>query len=468
MQIADQKTQVDAKTAQGWLQDYLEDEEGVEPSAAENWAKGFLRYAHEHSGLFVEQEGPGMYVFTHEGFREYLAARELHDLGEYTFIQTLLDKILDDSWEQVILLAAAYKGYSRRARRDLIDKALQKVENLRKTGDDNWLRCLVMTGKMTGDMDKYLPVPKRMQVESELRATMIAADLSPETRATAADTLDELGYLPDDLHIFVPIPNEPSPTFHIARYQVTNIQYQRFLDANDFAKKEYWIDFPKFSGPDKGTSDIKLIGDWGEEGWQWLRGALQDEDKSPDGKVVLPRYWNDPRFGISRKGVPVVRITWYEANAYCKWLLAHWDELSEAEENPGLKPTLIRLPTEREWALAAGGEKPENRYPWDKNDQVTEKEEEILRRANVDESDIGRTTPVAMYPLGVSPHGVWDMGGNVWEWQANYYDNDRDWLALGGGSWSYLLRLARVSGRNGDFPVNPWYYSGFRLCVPPS
>jgi len=124
MQTADIKTEVDADIACAWLQSYLEDEEGCDPDVANRWAAGFLRYAHEYSGLFVEDKGPGVYAFTHEGFREYLAARELVDRGDAVFTDEVLEHLLEDAWESVILLAAAFRGYSRKARRDLITCAL--------------------------------------------------------------------------------------------------------------------------------------------------------------------------------------------------------------------------------------------------------------------------------------------------------------------------------------------------------
>jgi formylglycine-generating enzyme required for sulfatase activity len=249
---------------------------------------------------------------------------------------------------------------------------------------------------------------------------------------------------------------------------VTNVQYQRFLEASDFAEREYWVDFPKFGQPDEETGAIEETSNWGDEGWEWLQNALNDEDTSEDGKVVLPRYWQSLRFGIARASVPVVGITWYEASAYCKWLLAHWGELPEAAQNHDLKPGLIRLPTEVEWMAAAEWNEPGERFPWDVNGEATRNEAEILRRANVSESGIGRTTPVGMYPLGASPGGVWDMGGNVWEWQANYYSDSRKTLALRGSSWLSYHYSARMSGRNDYHPSRQWYGSGFRVVALPS
>ena len=222
---------------------------------------------------------------------------------------------------------------------------------------------------------------------------------------------------------------------------MTNAQYARFLQAEDFADRALWVDFPKFDERSRPMDET-----WGEEGWRWLQKKLGDTNYSPDSKVVYPRNWNDPRFGMARKGAPVVSITWYEASAYCRWLGRHWAELGEGGANPGWQPDEVRLPREAEWVQAAGGAQPGERYPWDLPGKATNDLQEILRRANVREAEIGRTTPAGMYPLGASqPYGLWDMGGNVWEWQANFYGKDHDVLALRGGAWDYESDDARLS-----------------------
>ena len=86
-----------------------------------------------------------------------------------------------------------------------------------------------------------------------------------------------------------------------------------------------------------------------------------------------------------------------------------------------------------------------------------------IARANVGENGIGRTTPVCTYPLGRSPRGVWDLGGNIWEWQANFYDSDYDWLALRGGSWFDSLRIARLAARDYHSPGYSRNHLGFRV-----
>jgi len=242
-----------------------------------------------------------------------------------------------------------------------------------------------------------------------------------------------------DLYRLIQIPqtSEVPYSFWIGKYPVTNAQYERFLNASDYATESYWRGFPKFN------QDCIQIGRWGNEGLDWLKKEM-DESKKP----LLPVYWNHADFGISNTDNPVVGITWYEANAYCNWLTRHWNELAEGHVNSNLRPRLIRLPLDTEWTAAAGGEIPRARYPWDASGKVTKDEKEIIRRANVYESDVGHTTPVNAYLRGASPFGLMDMAGNVLEWQANYQNlekeikgwldlNDEGWLGLRGGSFYY-------------------------------
>jgi formylglycine-generating enzyme required for sulfatase activity len=134
-----------------------------------------------------------------------------------------------------------------------------------------------------------------------------------------------------------------------AKYPVTNAQYSRFLEAEDFHAEKYWIKFPKYLEPDKdGVSQRK--DDWGDEGYKWLKENLDERKK------IYPRYWNNAQFGANRRNAPVVGITWYEANAYCRWLMEH-GELPEYERLSVVSGRLsaweFRLPTEHEWELAA-------------------------------------------------------------------------------------------------------------------
>lgn len=303
-------------------------------------------------------------------------------------------------------------------------------------------------------------------VESVAEAKQIA---SPgETRDLVRDVI-----LFHDVFRFIEIEpqknSKVSYPFWIGKYPVTNAQYERLLNAPDFSNPVYWLEFPKFD------ENWKRIGDWGEQGLDWL----QNEFVKAESEVLLPRHWDDKNFGKLNPNHPVVGVSWYEACAYCEWLFENWNALSESKTNHSLKPQVIRLPLETEWVTAAGSDEPEGRYvgdhdpepeggyPWDGAGQATTSLKEILRRANIGESGISRTTPVNKYPLGKSPLGVMDMAGNVWEMQANYSNRKRDRLALRGGSWADYRGNARVTIRNQFDPEYRGSSIGFRVVVIP-
>jgi len=75
---------------------------------------------------------------------------------------------------------------------------------------------------------------------------------------------------------------------------------------------------------------------------------------------------------------------------------------------------------------------------------------------------------VAMYPSGRGPGGVWDMGGNVWEWVATWYGKEREYRILRGGSWSSDRRDARVGERDWYNPDYSNSLIGFRLVGSPA
>lgn len=433
-----------------------------------DWAMGFLRNSHDHSGLLVEQE-PGEYTFLHQGFREYLAARALVDHSR-ELTQTALDHAGDDWWEPVILLAGASSALPEDDRCDLVN-AFLSPKSAPERGSDRWRVNLLTAVGLARDMGDGLPPPEYEAVEQVLQAAMTDADLPPAQRAEAADLLDELGWLPEGLFEFIAIDPAQLPQaaqrlglagaapFWIGRYPVTNWQYARFLQPENFADQSLWVDFPCYDE----KSRLIPTHTTGLAGWDWLRESLKDLEDAPDGRILYPRYWNDPRFGIARRAAPVVGVSWWEASAYARWLGREGARQPEAA-NPAL-----RLPTSAEWLLAAGGDQPEARYPWDDPfaDATTTDEAQIVRCANVDESGIGRTTPVGMYPQGCSlPFGLWDLAGNVWEWQANYADKDQNSLGLRGGSWDLNGWIARPAqrGRGGLRYGDDLF--GFRLWFP--
>ncbi len=200
-----------------------------------------------------------------------------------------------------------------------------------QTGDPVKLReALARTQELEADPNG----PAHLGLKRSLLQVAHNSELPAAARANAADSLDELGWQPNDLYQFVHIPAQtelkpPLKEFWIGKYPVTNIQYERFLKAENFTDESLWTGFPKY-----GKDSQPIPGeDWGDKPWIWLQEALNDSERSPDGKIAYPRYWHDPRFGIARKTVPVVGVTWYEAMAYCRWLARNWGDLEEGTAN---------------------------------------------------------------------------------------------------------------------------------------
>ncbi len=200
-------------------------------------------------------------------------------------------------------------------------------------------------------------------------------------------------------------------SFRIAKYPVTNIQFQAFIDAYDgYGNSTWWDGIAPSPAPSRST---------------WLEH-------------------NGPRTDVS----------WYEAIAFCRWLSAR----------PGKS---IRLPTEWEWQQAATGGDPKNIYPWGPEWDAIQ--------ANSDASELRRTTAVGMYPNGATKQGALDMAGNVWEWCVNKYEkpdsrsaSDINQLDEGrvvrGGSWFDGPEYLRSSFRNRFGAVNRFSNVGFRLA----
>lgn len=110
----------------------------------------------------------------------------------------------------------------------------------------------------------------------------------------------------------------------------------------------------------------------------------------------------EPR-NIGQGDVPVTGVNYEDAVAYAAWL----------SERTGATWT---LPTDRQWAFAAGSGFTDDALGLGEDDQnpaerwLANYEKEAAR-----ESDAGRL-PLPLGSFGSNENGVADMGGNVWEW----------------------------------------------------
>jgi formylglycine-generating enzyme required for sulfatase activity len=202
------------------------------------------------------------------------------------------------------------------------------------------------------------------------------------------------------------------------------------------------------------------------DAYLWLKNlepaALEAwlEETFPGGQLYRqPEFWDDSRFNDPAR--PVVGLTWFEARAYCAWLSAQTGDA-------------YGLPTEAEWEAAARG--PEGRaYAYGPDYDV--------ERCNTFETHIRRTTPCGVFSGGVTPAGIHDLSGNVWEWTTTAYkpyrynpgDGREDPAdadarrVVRGGSWQLPSGNARAASRVDDLPFNRADNIGFRLVRrPPS
>lgn len=222
--------------------------------------------------------------------------------------------------------------------------------------------------------------------------------------------------------------------FELAAYPVTVAQFRPFVEQDGYREKRYWS----------------------ADGWRW-----QEENNE-----LEPRLWNDPVWTVPNQ--PVIGISWYEAEAYCRWL----------DEQLQPPPGTFRLPTEAEWEWAARG--PERRrYPWGDLWEAW--------RCNSAESSLDRTSTVGCFPGGAADwwrvmtgedDRVHDLAGNVWEWVASAYSEDysksnqpvmstdsgaRPWV-MRGGSWFIAPGEVWSAARMWNDPRYWMSDVGFRLA----
>ena len=144
---------------------------------------------------------------------------------------------------------------------------------------------------------------------------------------------------------------------------------------------------------------------------------------------------------------PVVKVNWFDAVAFCKWLTE-----KERDENLIEDRQSYRLPTDREWSAAVGlanesGATPQardgkikNEFPWGKQWPPPTGAGNYPPGAG---QRRGATMPVGSFKP--NSLGLYDLGGNVWEWCADTYKGGssgtgRDWGVLRGGSWATTSR----------------------------
>jgi len=153
---------------------------------------------------------------------------------------------------------------------------------------------------------------------------------------------------------------------------------------------------------------------------------------------------------------PANRVSWYGADGYCRF-------------------TGKRLPTEAEWEKAARGTD-RRIFPWG---NAFPDNRRVTFRRHFKELGFQALEPVGSMAAGASPYGAHHMAGNVWEWVADWFDDDYYAHAprenpkgpetgttrvLRGGNWYYKAYYMRTTYRFNERPGKFNIWQGFRCA----
>ena len=218
------------------------------------------------------------------------------------------------------------------------------------------------------------------------------------------------------------------PAYWIGRYEVTILEFACFIEDGGYNRPEFWS----------------------EEGW-YFRWRYDWQH---------PRRWNDKEYrGMRMEDRPVFGVSWYEAEAYCNWLVIKTG-----------KP--YRLPASLEWEKAARGT--DGRiFPWgDEWDSRKCNWYGQLGNISLNKDAIDPyafTSPVGIFEAGKSPWGCYDMAGNVMEWCLDACGKNDSYRVLRGGSFmTNEPRQLRCAWRGGTYPEIGhvhWANLGFRVAM---
>ncbi|KAF0106561.1 MAG: hypothetical protein FD146_2469 [Anaerolineaceae bacterium] len=472
---------------------------GTDEDAARKSACHFLRSLAERGGL-LEAMDDHFGFYTHATFREFLAGRYLAEEKNNEWEKFLLAHLENDQWDEAIRLAAGYLAIKGQGQ---ANRFVRTLAGLGKN-DDPRARALTLAGLALSDLrpERILPetkesVPPAMldllianppRVKPRLRhrlglALGMAGDPrfapllvgeGPGVRAILPEMVKvkagpfRMGASPEDeaqlkkqkANIYggeKPAHLVTLSEYQIGKYPLTNAEFRLFWEAKGYENEDYWS----------------------KDGWRWRTGEWESGlsaysestqhdirrwlERRPPEQRNQPFFWDDARWNVSN--LPVVGVSWFEAEAYCNWLKA-------------LTGKGYRLPTEAEWEKAARGPKG-NLWPWG-NAWDVEKCNNGEEKGRLEQ-----TSSVGMYPHGESPCGALDMAGNVWEWCTDWHAEDTyekragssvvnprgpetgTWRVGRGGSWLFDRSYARCACRSRFIPVDFSDFIGFRLVLSP-
>ena len=203
-------------------------------------------------------------------------------------------------------------------------------------------------------------------------------------------------------------------SFWMDQTEVTNAQFKKFVDETGYIttaeRKINWDEIKSALPPGTPKPDDSLL-----EPASLVFSEVQTENLNDYSKwwsLVRNANWRQP-FGpdsdiIGKDDYPVVHVSWEDAIAYCNW-------------------SGKRLPTEAEFEYASRGGKSNKIYSWgnekiDENDYKANSWNGSFPNTNTVLDKFYYSSPVKSFsPNG---YGLYDIGGNVWEWCFDWYHSE--------------------------------------------
>ncbi len=244
------------------------------------------------------------------------------------------------------------------------------------------------------------------------------------------------------------VPTAVDYSYEIKVTDVTVAQYVEFLNSA-LADGTISLDGNRVVGPYPGDTFLGKKHELRIDAGNYILVPTDDPASKytfTDGAFTVKPGWENH---------PMTNVSWFGAWTYCGY-------------NNG------RLPTEIEWEKAARGSLDDRPFPWGYEIQRNNANFYASRDPFEDMSNFGsRTSPVGFYNGktydgyvtldGISPYGLYDMAGHVWQWIGDLLPGFSDRFMHGGSKDTYDMDL-RIWVRNS---APPMYYGpgvGFR-CV---